>query len=149
MLQLARVARADQVQRDARGRHAEPRDERPARCVVRDLCSRPDQQLVSQDLQGLKGDALKEAVERGAVILSVCGGYQLLGKYYRPFDADDLPGIGLFDAHTDAGDKRYIRRDEQGRIKESDDVSRSLSQDRRKAAKDKAKPGQGDRGDRK
>jgi hypothetical protein len=48
-----------------------------------------------------------------------------------------------------AGDKRYIRRDEQGRIKESDDVSRSLSQDRRKAAKDKAKPGQGDRGDRK
>jgi CobQ-like glutamine amidotransferase family enzyme len=63
---------------------------------------------VSQDLQGRKGDALKEAVERGAVILSVCGGYQLLGKYYRPFDGDDLPGIGLFDAHTDAGDKRYI-----------------------------------------
>ena len=63
---------------------------------------------VSQDLQGQKGDALKEAVERGAVVLSVCGGYQLLGKYYRPFDGDDLPGIGLFDAHTDAGNKRYI-----------------------------------------
>jgi CobQ-like glutamine amidotransferase family enzyme len=63
---------------------------------------------VSQDLQGQKGDAIKEAVERGAVILSVCGGYQMLGHYYRPFDADDLPGIGLFDAHTDAGDKRYI-----------------------------------------
>jgi lipid II isoglutaminyl synthase (glutamine-hydrolysing) len=63
---------------------------------------------VSQDLQGRKGDALKEAVERGAVVLSVCGGYQLLGKYYRPFDGDDLPGIGLFDAHTDAGNKRYI-----------------------------------------
>jgi lipid II isoglutaminyl synthase (glutamine-hydrolysing) len=63
---------------------------------------------VSEDLQGRKGDALKEAVERGAVILSVCGGYQLLGKYYRPFDGDDLPGIGLFDAHTDAGNTRYI-----------------------------------------
>jgi lipid II isoglutaminyl synthase (glutamine-hydrolysing) len=63
---------------------------------------------VSHDLQGQKGDALKEAVERGAVILSVCGGYQLLGKYYRPFDEDDLPGIGLFDAHTDAGNTRYI-----------------------------------------
>jgi hypothetical protein len=49
--------------------------------------------------------------------------------------------------HT--GDKRYIRRDERGRIKESDDVSRSLSQDRRKAAKTTAKPGQGDKGDRK
>ena len=63
---------------------------------------------VSEDLQGRKGDALKEAIERGAVILSVCGGYQLLGKYYRPFDGDDLPGIGLFDAHTDAGNTRYI-----------------------------------------
>jgi hypothetical protein len=47
------------------------------------------------------------------------------------------------------GDKRYIRRDPRGRIKESDDVSRSLSQDRRRKAKKAAKPGQGDRGDRK
>lgn len=47
------------------------------------------------------------------------------------------------------GDKRYVRRDEQGRFKESDDVSRSLSQDVRKAATTPAKPGQGDRGDRK
>ncbi|MGZ8364258.1 MAG: hypothetical protein ACXW3D_09815 [Caulobacteraceae bacterium] len=45
------------------------------------------------------------------------------------------------------GDKRYIRRDENGRIKESDDVSRSLSQDVRKKAKTKGAPGQGDRGD--
>jgi hypothetical protein len=47
------------------------------------------------------------------------------------------------------GDKRYVRRDEQGRFKESDDVSRSLSQDVRRDAKHEAKPGQGDRGDRK
>jgi hypothetical protein len=47
------------------------------------------------------------------------------------------------------GDKRYIRRDTKGRIKESDDVGRSLSQDRRRKAKKKAAPGQGDRGDRK
>ena len=47
------------------------------------------------------------------------------------------------------GDKRYIRRDPRGRIKESDDVSCSLSQDRRRKAKKAAKPGQGDRGDRK
>jgi hypothetical protein len=46
------------------------------------------------------------------------------------------------------GDKRYIRRDAEGRIKKSDDVGRSLSQDRRKKAKKAAKPGQGDRGDR-
>jgi len=47
------------------------------------------------------------------------------------------------------GDKRYIRRDAAGRIKESDDVSRSLSQDHRRKAKKAAKSGQGDRGDRK
>jgi hypothetical protein len=46
------------------------------------------------------------------------------------------------------GDKRFIRRDSKGRIKESDDVGRSLSLDRKRKAKSGAKPGQGDRGDR-
>ena len=45
-------------------------------------------------------------------------------------------------------DKRYIRRDQSGRFKESDDVGRSLAQDRQRKAKTKAKPGQGDKGDR-
>jgi hypothetical protein len=44
-------------------------------------------------------------------------------------------------------DMRYIRRDEKGRITESDDQGKSLSQDRRKAAKTKVKRGYGDRGD--
>jgi hypothetical protein len=47
------------------------------------------------------------------------------------------------------GDKRYVRRDDQGRFKEVDNVSRSLSQDRKRKAKTPAKKGQGDRGDRK
>ena len=47
------------------------------------------------------------------------------------------------------GDKRFVRRDEQGRFEESDDVGRSLSQDRKRQAKTESKPGQGDRGDRK
>ena len=47
------------------------------------------------------------------------------------------------------GDKRLIRRDEKGRITESDDLGKSLSQDRRKPAKHAAPKGQGDRGDRK
>ena len=46
------------------------------------------------------------------------------------------------------GSKRYVRRDAKGRIKESDDVGRSLAADRRRKAKAVAKPGQGDRGDR-
>ncbi|HYT65579.1 MAG TPA: hypothetical protein VEL51_04135 [Vicinamibacterales bacterium] len=44
--------------------------------------------------------------------------------------------------------KMYGRRDAQGRFSEMDDVSRSLSTDRRRAAKSKSPRGQGDRGDR-
>ena len=51
----------------------------------------------------------------------------------------------LIDTGTD---KRYIRRDEQGRFSESDDVGKSLAADVRQHAKTKAKAGQGDRGDR-
>jgi hypothetical protein len=47
------------------------------------------------------------------------------------------------------GDKRYVRRDEEGKFKESDDVGRSLSQDQKRDAKTESKPGQGDKGDRK
>jgi len=46
------------------------------------------------------------------------------------------------------GDKRLVRRDENGRITESDDLGKSLAQDVRKKAATKSKPGQGDRGDR-
>lgn len=45
-------------------------------------------------------------------------------------------------------DKRYVRRARTGQFKESDDVGRSLGQDRPRKAATKAKKGQGDRGDR-
>ena len=51
----------------------------------------------------------------------------------------------LIDTGTD---KRFVRRGAGGKFKESDDVSRSLSADRRKKAKTKIKSGQGDKGDR-
>ena len=47
------------------------------------------------------------------------------------------------------GDKRYVRRGAKGRLKESDDVGKSLAEDRRRMAKKVAKRGEGDRGDRK
>lgn len=46
------------------------------------------------------------------------------------------------------GDKRFVRRDEEGKFKESDDLNRSLSQDQKRDAKTESKPGQGDTGDR-
>ena len=47
-----------------------------------------------------------------------------------------------------AGDTRYARRDDQGQFKSEVDEGRSLSADRKRKAKHEAKPGQGDRGDR-
>jgi hypothetical protein len=46
-------------------------------------------------------------------------------------------------------DTRFVRRDERGRFKESDDVGRSLKADRREHAKTVVAKGQGDRGDQK
>ena len=47
------------------------------------------------------------------------------------------------------GDKRFVRRNDDGRFSESDDAGKSLAQDVRKPAKTVARKGQGDRGDRK
>jgi len=67
-----------------------------------------EQIAVARDLQGAKGEALKTAVEEGAALLAVCGGYQLLGHEYRPHAGEPLPGIGLFDLVTVAGPERFI-----------------------------------------
>lgn len=64
-----------------------------------------DQDLVSKDLRH-KGPWLIEAVESGVTLLSICGGYQLLGRYYKTHDGSILPGVGLFDAYTEAGKDR-------------------------------------------
>jgi CobQ-like glutamine amidotransferase family enzyme len=66
-----------------------------------------EQALVARDLVA-KGEALKDAVAAGAALLAVCGGYQLLGRFYRGRDGDELPGIGLFPHQTVAGDRRMI-----------------------------------------
>lgn len=67
-----------------------------------------EQVTVSADLQGEKGVALNAAVEDGAALLAVCGGYQLLGHEYRPHDGAPLLGTGLFDVVTEAGSERFI-----------------------------------------
>lgn len=66
------------------------------------------QVAVAADLQGRKGDAVKAAVEDGAALLAICGGYQLLGHEYLPHAAAPLPGIGLFDVTTQAGPRRLV-----------------------------------------
>lgn len=53
-------------------------------------------------------DFLHSERDKGAVFLGICGGYQLFGHYYQPFDGEKLIGISLMDAYTVAGKKRYI-----------------------------------------
>lgn len=67
-----------------------------------------EQIAVSHDIQGAKGEALKNAIEDGVPVLAVCGGYQLLGHHYHPFEGDDLPGIGAIDVVSEAGHERFI-----------------------------------------
>jgi hypothetical protein len=58
-----------------------------------------DQRLCAQDLVDTKRDALHAAAARGAVVMGICGGIQLLGDHYELGD-ERVPGIGLVDLHT-------------------------------------------------
>ena len=66
-----------------------------------------EQALVAEDLVA-KSDGVAAAVDGGAALLAVCGGYQLMGRSYRDFHGGDLPGIGLFPLETVAGETRMI-----------------------------------------
>jgi CobQ-like glutamine amidotransferase family enzyme len=66
-----------------------------------------EQELIAPALAA-HGKALRAAVEGGAALLAVCGGYQLLGRFYRDQSGDELPGVGLLPLHTVAGDRRMI-----------------------------------------
>jgi lipid II isoglutaminyl synthase (glutamine-hydrolysing) len=66
-----------------------------------------EQALVAHDLV-TKREALHDAVAGGAAVLAVCGGYQLLGRFYRDRAGVELPGIELLPLHTIAGEQRMI-----------------------------------------
>jgi CobQ-like glutamine amidotransferase family enzyme len=58
-----------------------------------------DQRLCAEDLIATKREGLHAAAARGAVVLGVCGGYQLLGHSYT-LNQDEIPGVGLLDVRT-------------------------------------------------
>jgi CobQ-like glutamine amidotransferase family enzyme len=60
-----------------------------------------EQTLLVEDLAGKKGAELRAIVEDGGVVLGVCGGYQLMGHYYETPEGEKLPGVGVFDLHTE------------------------------------------------
>lgn len=66
-----------------------------------------DQNLVAQDLVR-HTDVLRAAADAGAAQLYVCGGIQLAGRHYVTADGTELPGVGVLDLVTEAGDTRLI-----------------------------------------
>ena len=66
------------------------------------------QSLISKDLIGGSKDQVKRDVERGVPLLAICGGYQLLGTYYKPQNGPKLSGLGIFPVFTKASRERMI-----------------------------------------
>lgn len=67
-----------------------------------------EQSIVSEDLVKNKKEGILNYIEGGKVFLSICGGYQLLGKYYHAPDGEKLPGVGVLNIYTEGGDNRFI-----------------------------------------
>ena len=68
-----------------------------------------DGQQIKASYELLKNkDILYSDMENNSVFLGICGGYQLFGKYYKPFQGEKLNGINLLDCYTIAGAKRFI-----------------------------------------
>jgi lipid II isoglutaminyl synthase (glutamine-hydrolysing) len=63
--------------------------------------------MIAPDLAA-RGDGIRAAVDGGAALLAVCGGYQLLGRGYRGRDGSWMPGAALFPHETVAGETRMI-----------------------------------------
>ena len=67
-----------------------------------------EQSIVSNDLIENKKEELTKYIEDGKVFLAICGGYQLLGKYYTAPNGEKLEGLGILDIYTEGGDTRFI-----------------------------------------
>ena len=65
------------------------------------------QSFVAADLVR-RGPVIRSMIDAGAAALVVCGGFQLFGLSYTTAKGSELPGIGVFDARTVAGEERFI-----------------------------------------
>ncbi|OQA10652.1 MAG: cobyric acid synthase [Firmicutes bacterium ADurb.Bin373] len=66
-----------------------------------------EQKLIAADLMKRR-DQFEKAVENGLVVLAICGGYQLLGRYYATGDGRHIPGLAILDLYTRAGSARLV-----------------------------------------
>ncbi|HUW64783.1 MAG TPA: glutamine amidotransferase [Spirochaetia bacterium] len=66
-----------------------------------------EQGLMAEDLMSRRAE-LGRAIEAGVVVLAICGGYQMLGHFYRTAEGREIPALSLLDLHTVAGPRRMI-----------------------------------------
>lgn len=67
-----------------------------------------EQEVLLRDLTAGKADAIRTAVEEEKVMLAICGGYQLMGEYYKTWDGRQYDFIGALDLYTVGSQKRMI-----------------------------------------
>ena len=67
-----------------------------------------EQEVLLGDLGGGKADEIKAAVADGKTFLAICGGYQMLGAYYKTWDGVQCDFIGALDLHTIGSKERMI-----------------------------------------
>lgn len=65
------------------------------------------QKIIQNDLQKRKLE-IQGRIESGAVALTICGGFQMFGKYFKTKEGEQILGIEVFDAYTVAGDNRLV-----------------------------------------
>lgn len=65
-----------------------------------------DLDIAGNDINNIKPQ-LEYAVEQDKVLLAICGGYQLLGKYYRG-KGNTYYGLGLLDFYTESGNRYFV-----------------------------------------
>lgn len=67
-----------------------------------------EQDVLLKDLKGDKEKSIAFAIESGKTLLAICGGYQMLGKYYKTFDGVQMDFIGALDFYTVGAKERMI-----------------------------------------
>ncbi len=67
-----------------------------------------EQNIMAHDMKNVKGEVIKQMIEDGVVFLTVCGGYQMLGKYYEEHDGTRIECLGALPHYTKAEKNRFI-----------------------------------------